>query len=71
MTESQKDVTGLVRVKLYKGNIIAPAARVRRASTIRTSPRWKPTTTYNQDDATGFIRLNALRLKVRALRKDV
>jgi len=32
------------------------------------SPRWKPTPTkaYNQDDATGFIRLNALRLKVAA-----
>ena len=68
VTETQRDVTGIVRLKLYKGNIIAAG---------RKSPKslYDPQVatmeggggdTYNQSDATGFIRLNALRLKVRA-----
>jgi argininosuccinate synthase len=68
VTETQRDVTGVVRLKLYKGNIIAAG---------RKSPKslYDPQVAtmesgggdaYNQGDATGFIRLNALRLKVRA-----
>jgi argininosuccinate synthase len=68
VTETQRDVTGTVRLKLYKGNIIAAG---------RKSPKslYDPQVAtmegdgeeaYNQGDATGFIRLNALRLKVRA-----
>jgi argininosuccinate synthase len=67
ITESQRDVSGTVRLKLYKGNIIAAG---------RKSPKslYDPQVAtmegggqgYNQSDATGFIRLNALRLKVRA-----
>ena len=67
VTETQKNVTGLVRLKLYKGNIIVAG---------RKSPKslYDPkiatmegdASAYDQSDATGFIRLNALRLKVRA-----
>jgi argininosuccinate synthase len=68
VTETQRDVTGIVRLKLYKGNIIAAG---------RKSPKslYDPqiatmegggADAYNQSDATGFIRLNALRLKARA-----
>src|SRR5437764_1029048 len=68
VTETQRDVTGVVRPKLYKGNIIAAG---------RKSPKslYDPQVAtmeggggdaYNQSDATGFIRLNALRLKVPA-----
>jgi argininosuccinate synthase len=68
VTETQRDVTGIVRLKLYKGNIIAAG---------RKSPKslYDPQVAtmegggadaYNQSDATGFIRLNALRLKARA-----
>ena len=70
VTETQRDVTGVVRLKLYKGNIIVAG---------RKSPKslYDPqiatmeavASTYDQDDATGFIRLNALRLKVRAALK--
>lgn len=66
--ESQKNVSGRVRVKLYKGNIIAAG----RKSTLSlyhpeiATMEADPTDAYNQDDATGFIRLNALRLKVAA-----
>ena len=68
VTESQKNVTGTVRVKLYKGNIM----RAGRKSPVSlynphiATMEADPTKAYNQDDATGFIRLNALRLKVGA-----
>ena len=66
--ESQKNVTGTVRVKLYKGNIITAG---RKSSVSLYNPHIAtmeadPTQAYNQDDATGFIRLNGLRLKVAA-----
>jgi argininosuccinate synthase len=68
VTESQKNVTGTIRVKLYKGNIIT-AGRKSPVSLYNphiATMEADPTKAYNQDDATGFIRLNALRLKVAA-----
>jgi len=68
ITESQKNVTGVVRVKLYKGNIIA-AGRKSPLSLYNphiATMEADPTKAYNQNDATGFIALNALRLKVAA-----
>ena len=69
ITETQTDVTGVVRVKLYKGNIIAAG---RRSSNSLYDPGIASMegvkSAYNQSDATGFIRLNALRLKIHALR---
>lgn len=63
--ESQKNVSGEVRLKLYKGNIM-PAGRRSALSLYNphvATMEADPTNAYNQDDATGFIRLNALRLK--------
>jgi argininosuccinate synthase len=68
VTESQKNVTGTVRVKLYKGNIMV-AGRKSPVSLYNphiATMEADPTKAYNQDDATGFIRLNGLRLKVAA-----
>ncbi|MGP8200885.1 MAG: argininosuccinate synthase [Limisphaerales bacterium] len=68
VTESQKNVRGTARVKLYKGNIIN-AGRKSPVSLYNphiATMEADPTQAYNQDDATGFIRLNALRLKVAA-----
>jgi argininosuccinate synthase len=68
ITESQKNVSGTVRVKLYKGNIIA-AGRKSPVSLYNphiATMEADPTKAYNQNDATGFISLNALRLKVAA-----
>ena len=64
--QTQKHVTGTVRVKLYKGNLYV-AGRKSRVSLYNpqiATMDADPTKAYNQDDATGFIRLNALRLKV-------
>ena len=68
VTESQRNVTGTVRVKLYKGNIIV-AGRKSPVSLYNphiATMEADPTKAYNQSDATGFIKLNALRLKVAA-----
>ena len=66
--ESQKNVRGTVRVKLYKGNIIVTGRKspVSLYNPHLATMEADPTKAYNQDDATGFIRLNALRLKVAA-----
>jgi argininosuccinate synthase len=66
--ESQKNVSGTVRLKLYKGNIIT-AGRKSPVSLYNphiATMEADPTKAYNQDDATGFIRLNGLRLRVAA-----
>ncbi|MCX7868303.1 MAG: argininosuccinate synthase, partial [Limisphaera sp.] len=64
---SQQNVTGTVRLKLYKGNIIT-AGRKSPVSlyspTIATMEADRGA--FDQSDATGFIRLNALRLRMRA-----
>ncbi|HTV63230.1 MAG TPA: argininosuccinate synthase [Verrucomicrobiae bacterium] len=66
--QSQKYVTGTVRVKLYKGNIMVAGRKSPRSlyNPHIATMEADPTKAYNQDDATGFIRLNALRLKVAA-----
>jgi len=71
VTQTQRDVTGVVRLKLYKGNIIVAGRKSPKSlydpqiATMEASA-----STYNQGDATGFIQLNALRLKVRAALKS-
>src|SRR5437879_9094875 len=69
VTETQRDVTGVVRLKLYKGNIIVAGRKSPKGlydPKIATMERDE--SSYDQSDATGFIRLNALRLKLRAAR---
>jgi len=66
--ESQRTVSGTVRVKLYKGGIHA-AGRKSPVSLYNphiATMEADPTKAYNQDDATGFIRLNGLRLRVNS-----
>jgi len=62
--KSQENVTGCVRIKLYKGNIITAG---RRSKVSLYNPHVATMEAdagaYNQGDATGFINLNALRLK--------
>ena len=68
MDEVQADVTGTVRLKLYKGNVMV-AGRKSPQSLYRTDyVTFEADRVYRQKDAEGFINLNALRLKIRALR---
>jgi argininosuccinate synthase len=68
VTESQKNVAGTVRLKLYKGNIMVAGRKspVSLYNPAIATMEADPTKAYNQDDATGFIRLNGLRLRVAA-----
>jgi argininosuccinate synthase len=71
VTETQRDVTGLVRLKLYKGNIIVAGRRSPKSLyDPRVATMEGDESGYDQSDATGFIRLNALRLKIRAALKS-
>ena len=68
VTETQRNVTGTVRVKLYKGGLYVAGRRSPRSlyNPHIATMEADPTKAYNQDDATGFIRLNGLRLRVNA-----
>jgi argininosuccinate synthase len=70
--ESQKNVSGVVRVKLYKGNIMTAGLKspLSLYNSHIASMEGDPADAYNQDDATGFIRLNGLRLRVAAQVRD-
>ncbi len=70
--ESQKAVNGHVRVKLYKGTVLVTGRRSETDSLFdpRIATFDDDKGAYNQADAEGFIRLNALRLRIEAnLRK--
>ncbi|MDC0292258.1 argininosuccinate synthase, partial [Verrucomicrobiales bacterium] len=75
VTESQKMVSGEVRFKLYKGNMITAGRRSPNSlydediASMEGAEEGKEEA-YNQDDATGFIRLNGLRLKNEARRAE-
>ena len=70
VTETQRDVTGVVRLKLYKGNIIVAGRRSQKSLyEPKIATMEGHGSAYDQSDATGFIRLNALRLKLRATLK--
>lgn len=68
VTESQKNVTGTVRLKLYKGNVIGAGVKspVSLYNEDIATMEADETQAYDQKDAAGFIRLNALRLKAAA-----
>lgn len=63
----QKNVTGTVRLKLYKGNCIVIGRKSPRSLYHPELATFESETIYNQKDAEGFIKLNALRLKVKKL----
>ncbi|MDR9502135.1 MAG: argininosuccinate synthase [Desulfurivibrionaceae bacterium] len=67
MDEAQRTVNGVVRLKLYKGNCI-PVGRKSDDSLYQASfATFEEDEVYTQSDAEGFIRLNALRMTMRAL----
>jgi argininosuccinate synthase len=62
---SQEHVTGTVRLKLYKGCITVLGRRSPESLYREEVVTFEADTVYDQKDATGFIRLNALRLMLR------
>lgn len=68
--ETQKTVTGTVRVKLYKGNVMSAGAKSPYSLYSQEYVTFGADEVYNQADATGFITLFGLPLTVRALMKQ-
>ena len=69
MDESQKTVNGRVRLKLYKGNCIPVGRKSNNSLYSEAFATFEEDEVYNQADATGFIRLNSLRLQIQALNR--
>lgn len=69
VNETQKTVTGTVRMKLYKGNIYSAGVKSPYSLYSQEYVTFGEDEVYNQADATGFINLFGLPLKVRALVK--
>ena len=67
LDETQKRVTGTARLKLYKGNCMVVGRRSPYSLYSEAFATFERDTVYNQRDAEGFIKLNALRLRMRKL----
>jgi len=67
MDEAQRNVTGAVKLKLYKGNCIVAGRKSDQSLYHPGFATFEEDQVYNQKDAEGFIRLNALRLKIASL----
>ena len=69
MDDAQATVNGTVRLKLYKGNCIPVGRRSDNSLYSESFATFEEDEVYNQADATGFIRLNALRLRIQAYQR--
>ena len=65
--ETQGEVSGRVRLKLYKGNAAVTGRRSARSMYREDFATFEEDEVYRQKDAEGFIRLQALRLRIRNL----
>ncbi len=63
--ETQRNVTGTARLKLYKGNVITVGRKSDQSLYDPETATFEEDTVYDQADAAGFIKLNALRLRIR------
>jgi argininosuccinate synthase len=69
MDAAQETVSGTVRLKLYKGNCMPVGRRSDQSLYQESFATFEEDEVYNQSDAGGFIKLNALRLQIEALKK--
>jgi len=69
MDDIQKDINGTVRLKLYKGNCYVVGRKSPNSLYHPGLATFEAENIYNQKDAEGFIKLNALRLRLKHLLK--
>jgi len=67
LDDTQRSVTGEVRLKLYRGNVIVAGRRAAHSLYSERLATFEAEDIYNQRDAEGFIKLNALRLRLKNL----
>ena len=65
--QAQKNVNGMVKLKLYKGNCMVVGRKSNMSLYSEDFATFEGDEVYNQKDAEGFIRLNGLRLKIASL----
>lgn len=65
--DTQKNVTGTVRVKLYKGNVTVVGRKSEKSLFNPQFATFEQDSVYHQADAEGFIKLNALRLRIKKM----
>ena len=68
--ETQKNVDGVVRLELYKGNCFVRGRRSDQSLYSEDFATFEDDSVFSQKDAEGFIRLNALRLRIRKLMEE-
>ena len=69
--KSQEDVTGTVRLKLFKGSVRVVGRKAPASLYSHEFATFEKDTVYDQRDAEGFIKLNALRLRIGALAREM
>ncbi len=67
MDNAQENVTGTARLKLYKGGLVVTGRRSPKSLYHPDLATFEEENIYDQSDAEGFIKLNALRLRVEKL----
>jgi argininosuccinate synthase len=67
---TQKNVTGTVRLKLYKGNIAVVGRKSPFSLYNEEFATFEEDEVYNQGDAEGFIKINSLRLRLEKMAED-
>jgi argininosuccinate synthase len=67
--QTQRAVTGTARLKLYKGNVIVTGRKAPNSLYDQSVATFEADTVYDQRDAAGFIKLNALRLRLANRRR--
>ncbi|MBW7956841.1 MAG: argininosuccinate synthase [Deltaproteobacteria bacterium] len=65
--EATSGVTGVARVKLYKGGVMIVGRKAEQSLYHPDFATFEEDTVYNQKDAEGFIKINALRLKIKSM----
>ncbi len=70
MDDTQKNVSGVVRLELYKGNCRVLGRKSDKSLYHMDFATFEDDSVYRQQDAEGFIRLNALRLRIRKMLQD-
>ena len=68
--QTQANVTGTVRVKLYKGNVAVVGRKAPNSLYDQETATFEADSVYDQRDAEGFIKLNALRLRLGRKSRD-
>lgn len=68
--KSQGNVSGTVRIKLYKGNVVVLGRKSANSLYDEDMATFEEDSVYDQQDAEGFIKLNALRLRLAAKLKN-